>query len=74
MQWGPEPLPGLHALRCLSLKELELLEWTGRDLAQGNIDVSFVFMEKRANVFNALDENGLSFGSPDQRQRSRPFH
>ncbi|MFD7447248.1 hypothetical protein [Streptomyces sp. NPDC059909] len=74
LQWRPEPLPELHALRGLSLKEVELLEWTGRDLAQGNIDVGFVFEERRATVFNALDENGLSFDPPDRHQRSRPFH
>lgn len=74
LQWRPEALPELHALRGLSLKEVELLEWTGADVARGNIDVSFVFEQKRATVFNALDENGLSFNPPERRQRSRPFH
>ncbi|UPZ34387.1 hypothetical protein MUK60_29785 [Streptomyces sp. LRE541] len=34
LQWRSEPLPGLHAVRGQSLKGVELLEWTGRDLAR----------------------------------------
>ncbi|MEU7008551.1 hypothetical protein [Streptomyces sp. NPDC046332] len=46
-----------------------MLEWTGRDVAQGNVDLSLVFEESRVTVFNALDENGPSFDprGPDQR-------
>ncbi|WP_328443512.1 hypothetical protein OG780_43910 [Streptomyces sp. NBC_00386] len=74
LRWRAEPLPGLRALRGQSLEGVELLEWTGRDLAQGNIDVSFVFGTSRVTVFNALDENGLSFDLPDGRQRSHPLY
>ncbi|MBT2369307.1 hypothetical protein J7E88_29380 [Streptomyces sp. ISL-10] len=74
LQWRPEPLPGLHALRGLPLKGAELLEWTGRDVAQGSIDVSFAFETGRVTVFNALDENGLSFAPPGPSQRSHLFH
>ncbi|WP_326791117.1 hypothetical protein [Streptomyces sp. NBC_00151] len=74
LRWRTEPLPGLRALRGQSLKGVELLEWTGSDLAQGNIDVSFVFETSRVTVFNALDENGLSFDLPDGRQRSHPLY
>ncbi|WP_030985719.1 hypothetical protein [Streptomyces sp. NRRL S-1813] len=70
LRWRPEPLPELDALRSLSLKGVELLEWTGRDVAQGSVDVSFDFEANRATVFNALDENGLSFGPPGPRQRA----
>ncbi|WP_329389281.1 hypothetical protein OG625_35760 [Streptomyces sp. NBC_01351] len=73
LHWRPDPLPELHALRGRPLAGVELLEWTGRDLAQGSVSVSFVFEERRATVFNALDENGLSFDPPDQRQRSHPL-
>ncbi|MFF7205492.1 hypothetical protein [Streptomyces sp. NPDC008141] len=72
LQWRREPLPELRALHGLSLGEVELLEWTGRDVVLGNIDISFVFEEKRATVFNAGDENGLSFDPPQRQQRSRP--
>lgn len=88
LRWRTEPLPGLHALRGLPLTRVELLDWTGRDdrddrdgrdgrddrdLARGNADVSFVFGASRVTVFNALDENGLSFAPPDRRQRSHPL-
>ncbi|MFD7628046.1 hypothetical protein ACFV7Q_18755 [Streptomyces sp. NPDC059851] len=74
LQWQAAPLPGLQAQLGLPLKEVELLEWTGGDLAQGNVDVSFVFEKSRVTVFNALDENGLSFAPPDRRQRSHSLH
>ncbi|MEU8686749.1 hypothetical protein [Streptomyces sp. NPDC048611] len=70
LRWRPEPQPELDALRGLSLERVELLEWAGEDLARSNVDVSFVFEASRATVFNALDENGLSFGPPDPRQRA----
>ncbi|MEV5123361.1 hypothetical protein AB0K49_11190 [Streptomyces decoyicus] len=69
LQWRAAPLPELDALRSLPLKGVELLEWTGRDMARGSVDVSFDFEVNRATVFNALDENGLSFGPPGPRQR-----
>ncbi|MFJ8011141.1 hypothetical protein [Streptomyces sp. NPDC096339] len=74
LQWRYEPLPGLQALRGLSLKGVELLEWTGRDLAGGSVDVSFVFETSRVTVFNALDENGLGFAPPDRHQRPHPLY
>ncbi|MFG2888314.1 hypothetical protein [Streptomyces sp. NPDC048248] len=69
LEWRPDPLPELRALRGLCLTGVELLEWETRDLAQGNVDVSFVFEAGRATVFNALDENGLSFEPPGPNQR-----
>ncbi|MGW8604512.1 hypothetical protein ACWGLB_36905 [Streptomyces sp. NPDC055893] len=70
LQWRPEPFPGLHALLGMPLKGAELLEWTGRDIAQGNVDISFVFDSGRVTVFNALDENGVSFDPPAPLTRS----
>ncbi|MGW1169538.1 hypothetical protein [Streptomyces sp. NPDC002550] len=69
LRWRPEPLPELQALRGLALKGAELLEWTGKDVAQGNVDVRFAFETGRVTIFNALDENGLSF---DPARPSRP--
>ncbi|MGW1374434.1 hypothetical protein ACWD6P_09160 [Streptomyces sp. NPDC002446] len=43
---------------------------SGEDPVQASVDVSFVFEASRATVFNALDENGLSVGSPGPRQRT----
>ncbi|MFJ7154123.1 hypothetical protein ACIQUQ_04215 [Streptomyces sp. NPDC101118] len=71
LEWRAEPLPGLRALRGLDLTAVELLEWTGEDLAQGSVGVGFTFGTGRVTLFNALDENGLGFGPPDARQRSR---
>ncbi|MFL1903522.1 hypothetical protein ACJWDR_31130 [Streptomyces tauricus] len=61
-------------MRGQSLKGVELLECTGRDLARGNTDVSFVFATSRVTVFDALDVNGLSFAPPDRRQKSHPLY
>ncbi|WP_069461881.1 hypothetical protein [Actinacidiphila rubida] len=74
LQWRPEPFPGLHALRGLPLRVAELLEWTSRDVALGNVDISFAFETGRVTVFNAIDENGVSFDPPGLSQRSHPFH
>lgn len=74
LQWRSEPLPGLPDLKGLSLEGVELLEWTGRDMAQGNVDVSFAFETGRVTVFNALDENGLSMAPPDRHLRVHPLH
>ncbi|MGP8296399.1 hypothetical protein ACTPOK_00125 [Streptomyces inhibens] len=70
LRWRPEPLLKLGALRGQSLKEVELLEWAGGDLAQGNVDVGFAFEVGRVTTFNALDENGLSFDPPGPHQRA----
>ncbi|MFG1811064.1 hypothetical protein [Streptomyces sp. NPDC049040] len=92
LQWCPEPFPGLQALRGLPLKAAELLEWTDRDVAQGNAGIpellewtggdvaqgnagiSFAFETGRVTVFNALDENGVSFDPPSPSQRSHSLH
>ncbi|MFC8277473.1 hypothetical protein ACFUJR_34040 [Streptomyces sp. NPDC057271] len=73
LRWRPEPLSRLRALRGTPLEGVELLQWTGRDMASGNVDVSFVFESGRVTVFNALDENGVSFGPPGPSRRSHPL-
>ncbi|MFH8340445.1 hypothetical protein [Streptomyces sp. AM6-12] len=62
LQWRTEPLPELRRLRGAVLKGVELPVWPGQDVAQGNVDVGFVFETVRVTVFNAMDENGLGFG------------
>lgn len=74
LAWRPEPLAELRALRGRTLQSVELLEWTGDDVAQGSVDVSFVFHIGRVTVFNALDENGLNFTPPAPQQRSHALH
>ncbi|MFF4272832.1 hypothetical protein [Streptomyces sp. NPDC001536] len=73
LEWRAEPLPAPAAVRGLPLRRVELLTWTGKDAAEGNVDVSFVFPDARVTVFNALDENGISFAPPSPRQRSHPL-
>ncbi|MEU2389550.1 hypothetical protein [Streptomyces sp. NPDC007369] len=73
LQWRSDALPELRAQRGLPLKGVELLEWTGRDVAHGNVDVSFAFETGRVTVFNALDENGVGFGPPGPSQRIHPL-
>ncbi|MFE7169416.1 hypothetical protein [Streptomyces sp. NPDC057616] len=73
LQWRAEPHPELQAVRGLPLERAELLAWTGVDLAQGNVDVSFAFETGRVTVCKALDENGMSFNAPGPNQRSHPL-
>ncbi|MCK8680257.1 hypothetical protein [Streptomyces lichenis] len=63
-EWRPDPLPELQALCGSVLHRVELLEWTGPGPAHGNVEVSFVFPGGRIGVFNAMDENGLTFAPP----------
>ncbi|MEU0157316.1 hypothetical protein ABZ154_00305 [Streptomyces sp. NPDC006261] len=70
LEWRQEPLDGLKAPLGLPLLRTELLEWTGGGPARGVVDVSFVFEAHRISVFNALDENGLSFAAPGTEQRA----
>ncbi|GAB3884435.1 hypothetical protein GCM10027612_18140 [Microbispora bryophytorum subsp. camponoti] len=37
------------------------------DMAQGMVAVGFLFPHGRVTIYNALDENGMEFGDPDQR-------
>ncbi|MEU9378356.1 hypothetical protein AB0D94_31970 [Streptomyces sp. NPDC048255] len=71
LEWRPEPLPELRALRGATLQRAELLEWVVNGAAGRTVDLSFVFPDARVTVFNALDENGLTFGPPDPDQRVR---
>ncbi len=57
----------LARLRGQRLQGVELLVWTGEDMAQGMVAVGFVFPHGRVTLYNALDENGMEFRSPDPR-------
>lgn len=70
-QDAPDELAGLCGQR---LESVELLEWNGPDLAHGMVAVSFEFASQRLTIYNALDENGLAFGSPDPRDTRHPLH
>ncbi|MFD8979870.1 hypothetical protein [Streptomyces sp. NPDC059564] len=72
LEWRPDPLPELQTIRGMTLRSVELLEWTMDNVAGSTTDVSFVFPDARLTVFNALDENGLTFAPPGPNQRVRP--
>ncbi|MEV4474548.1 hypothetical protein ACFFR3_23580 [Nonomuraea salmonea] len=57
----------LARLQGQSLQAVELLTWMGEDLAYGTVAVGFVFPQGRVTIYNALDENGMDFGEPDQQ-------
>ncbi|MEV6012318.1 hypothetical protein AB0M29_36630 [Streptomyces sp. NPDC051976] len=69
LQWRHDARPELHALQGQVLQDVELLEWTGDDLARGTVDLSFLFPKERLTIVNALDENGLTFGLPEANHR-----
>ncbi|MET7741869.1 hypothetical protein [Streptomyces sp. NPDC005385] len=57
----------LHAFQGQILQDVALLEWSGSDMAQGTVAVSFRFPHSQLTIANALDENGLAFGPPESR-------
>ncbi|MET7333223.1 hypothetical protein [Nonomuraea sp. NPDC005650] len=63
-----EDAPGeLAALKGQRLRGVELLEWADQDMAQGMVAVNFTFPNGQVTIYNALDENGMEFDSPDPR-------
>jgi hypothetical protein len=67
LEWRPGVPGELAAMRGQRLRDVELLEWTGEDVARGMVAVSFAFRDGRVTIYNALDENGMEFGLPDRR-------
>ncbi|THA33967.1 hypothetical protein E6W17_30475 [Streptomyces sp. A1547] len=72
LEWRPDVLPDLQTIRGMTLQGAELLEWKVDNIAGSTTDVSFVFADARLTVFNAPDENGLTFAPPGPDQRVRP--
>ncbi|MFI8892527.1 hypothetical protein [Streptomyces paradoxus] len=69
LQWRHDMRPDLHALRDQILQDVQLLEWTGNDMARGALAVNFRFPDGQLTIANALDENELILGPPDARYR-----
>lgn len=67
LQWHHDVHAELQNLQGQILQDVELLEWTGSDMAQGAVAVSFRFPDNQLTIANALDENGLTFGPPEPR-------
>ncbi|MEU0561102.1 GNAT family N-acetyltransferase [Dactylosporangium sp. NPDC006015] len=60
---------GIVAAHGARLAGLELLEWTGGDMADGSIAVGLDFGLACSVIFNALDENGLEHHPPGPSYR-----
>ncbi|WP_060905601.1 hypothetical protein [Streptomyces scabiei] len=69
LKWRHDVRPDLHALQDQILQDVELLEWTGSDMAQGTVAVSFRFPHSQLTIANALDENQLTIGPPESGYR-----
>ncbi|MEU8677613.1 hypothetical protein [Streptomyces sp. NPDC048560] len=69
LRWRHDTHSELSALQGHILQDVELLEWTGSDVAAGSVAVSFRFSHSRLTVANSLDENELTFGPPDAHHR-----
>ncbi|GAA2727810.1 hypothetical protein [Actinocorallia aurantiaca] len=69
LRWRKDESEGMAALHGRALVAVELLEWSGRDMAQGMVAFSFVFDDGRITVYNALDENGLELTPPEPEYR-----
>lgn len=72
LAWRSGAAPDLAPLEGQHLREISLLEWQGGDLADGMVAVHLVFDNGQMTVFNALDENGLSFTPPMVQYVSHP--
>jgi hypothetical protein len=73
LAWRNDAVPELSALHGRQLQIVNILEWTGSDLAHGTIAVSFVFAEGQVTISNGLDENHLAFNQPLAAYRSHPL-
>ncbi|WP_030370629.1 hypothetical protein [Streptomyces rimosus] len=68
-QWRHDAAPQTTALLGQPLQDIEFLDWQGADMAQGMVAVSFLFPSGRITIYNALDENGLTFAEPGPEYR-----
>lgn len=62
--WRDDAVPELAALAGGLVQSVALLEWRGRDMADGMVAVRLLLDDGEVTVYNALDENGLSFDPP----------
>jgi hypothetical protein len=72
LAWRDDTPAELTALHGQPLQAVDPLEWTGSDLAEGTVAVAFTFPNGQVTIYNALDENGLTFDPPDLAYRRHP--
>ncbi|MCE7009990.1 hypothetical protein LWC34_45365 [Kibdelosporangium philippinense] len=65
LAWRHDAQAQLATLQGQQLQEVKLLEYTGQNLANGMVAVSFAFSDGQVTISNGLDENSLEFGDPD---------
>ncbi|GAB3808584.1 hypothetical protein [Micromonospora zhanjiangensis] len=73
LAWRHDTSPEIAALPGQTLRVVELLEWTGADVANGMVAVGFTFADGQLTIYNALDENGLAFNPPEPDYRRHPL-
>jgi hypothetical protein len=73
LRWRHDAMPALTSLQGQVMQDVELLEWRGGDAARGMVAIGFIFRHGRVTVFNALDENGLSFTAPEPDYECHPL-
>lgn len=64
LAWRSGATSDLANLEGRHLREISLLEWRGCDMADSMVAVHLRFDDGQLTVYNALDENGLSFTWP----------
>ncbi|MEU1617245.1 hypothetical protein ABZ479_08040 [Streptomyces sp. NPDC005722] len=69
LQWRHDLRPEAQSLQGQVLEDVELIEWAGRDMAQGSVAVSFRFPHGQLTIANGLDQNEITFGAPDSCYR-----
>ncbi|MBM0230602.1 hypothetical protein JNW91_01130 [Micromonospora sp. STR1_7] len=67
--WREDVPAVLAARRGQRLEAVELFEWAGGDLADGSVAVALQFRDGWLTIYNALNENGLSFGHLEPEYR-----
>ncbi|MHA4950711.1 hypothetical protein ACX27O_25625 [Micromonospora sp. SD19] len=70
LRWRDDAPAPLAARRGQRLEAVELLEYTGGDLADGTVALGLRFADGWLTIYNALDENGIEVGelSPQYRR------
>ena len=75
LAWRDNQPTELAALRGQSVQAVDLLEWSGakNDVANGTVAIHVTLTSGQLTVYNALDENGLSFHPPEASWKRHPL-
>jgi len=68
--WRDDAIEKLSDLHGMAVVDVDLLAWSGLDLAHGSPAIGLVFDGGGGlTIYNALDENGLDFDAPRPEYR-----